>query len=135
MLSGETDPLPVVLKLAVAFVFLVAMFAVARWGGAVVSKLMRTRDDELFTVLFFGLAVLFAGLGEILGVTDAIGAFLIGLIIGATRYRNRVEQFALPMRDVFGAFFFLNFGLGAQPVAVPERARARSRSRSASRSR
>jgi CPA2 family monovalent cation:H+ antiporter-2 len=80
---------------------------------------MRTRDDELFTVLFFGLAVLFAGLGEILGVTDAIGAFLIGLIIGATRYRNRVEQFALPMRDVFGAFFFLNFGLGLNPSLFP----------------
>jgi CPA2 family monovalent cation:H+ antiporter-2 len=119
VLSGETDPLPVVLKLVVAFAFLVAMFAVARWGGAVVSKLMRTRDDELFTVLFFGLAVLFAGLGEILGVTDAIGAFLIGLIIGATRYRNRVEQFALPMRDVFGAFFFLNFGLGLNPSLFP----------------
>jgi CPA2 family monovalent cation:H+ antiporter-2 len=119
VLSGETDPLPVVIKLVVAFAFLVAMFAVARWGGAVVSKLMRTRDDELFTVLFFGLAVLFAGLGEILGVTDAIGAFLIGLIIGATRYRNRVEQFALPMRDVFGAFFFLNFGLGLNPSLFP----------------
>ena len=119
VLSGETDPGPVVLKLAIAFVFLVVMFGVARWGGRVVSKLMRTRDDELFTVLFFGLAVLFAGLGEILGVTDAIGAFLIGLIIGATKYRNRVEQFALPMRDVFGAFFFLNFGLGLNPSLFP----------------
>ena len=119
VLSGETDPGPVILKLGIAFVFLVVMFSVARWGGRVVSKLMRTRDDELFTVLFFGLAVLFAGLGEVLGVTDAIGAFLIGLIIGATKYRNRVEQFALPMRDVFGAFFFLNFGLGLDPSLFP----------------
>jgi CPA2 family monovalent cation:H+ antiporter-2 len=119
VISGETDPIPVIIKLAVAFAFLVTMFAVARWGGKVVSKLMRTRDDELFTVLFFGLAVLFAGLGEVLGVTDAIGAFLIGLIVGASRYRNRVEQFALPMRDVFGAFFFLNFGLGLDPSLFP----------------
>jgi CPA2 family monovalent cation:H+ antiporter-2 len=52
-------------------------------------------------------------------VTDAIGAFLIGLIIGATKFRNRVEQFALPMRDVFGAFFFLNFGLGLNPALFP----------------
>ena len=59
------------------------------------------------------------GVGEVLGVTDAIGAFLIGLIIGATKYRNRVEQFALPMRDVFGAFFFLNFGLGLNPSLFP----------------
>ncbi|HEV7956411.1 MAG TPA: cation:proton antiporter, partial [Marisediminicola sp.] len=102
---------PVVGKLGVAFLFLVVMFSIARWGGRVVSRLIRTKDDELFTILFFGLAVLFGGIGEILGVTDAIGAFLIGLVLGASRYRARIEALSLPMRDLFGAFFFLNFGL------------------------
>ena len=111
VLSGETEIWPVVLKLGVAFLFLVAMFTIARWGGRWVSKLFRTKDDELFTILFFGLAVAFGGIGELLGVTDAIGAFLIGLVLGATKYRARIEQFSLPLRDVFGAFFFLNFGL------------------------
>jgi len=119
VLSGETAPLPVIGKLLVAFVFLVVMFTIARWGGRWVSRLMRTKDDELFTVLFFGLAVMFAGIGEILGVTDAIGAFLIGLVCGATRFRNRIETFALPMRDVFAAFFFLNFGLSLDPGLFP----------------
>jgi CPA2 family monovalent cation:H+ antiporter-2 len=32
-------------------------------------------------------------------------------VLGATRYRARIEALALPLRDVFGAFFFLNFGL------------------------
>ncbi|MET0354394.1 MAG: cation:proton antiporter, partial [Plantibacter flavus] len=36
---------------------------------------------------------------------------LIGLVLGATRFRNKIEQIAIPLRDVFGAFFFLNFGL------------------------
>ena len=83
------------------------------------SRLFRTKDDELFTILFFGLAVLFAGIGEVLGVTDAIGAFLIGLVLGATRYRNQIEHIAIPLRDVFAAFFFLNFGLALDPGAVP----------------
>lgn len=120
VLSGETEPWPVILKLLIAFAFLVVMFAIARWGGRVVSRLFRTRDDELFTILFFGLALLFGGIGEVLGVTDAIGAFLIGLVIGATRYRARVEHIAIPLRDVFGAFFFVNFGLGLDPSAFPE---------------
>jgi CPA2 family monovalent cation:H+ antiporter-2 len=76
---------------------------------------VRTKDDELFTILFFGLAVAFGGIGELLGVSDAIGAFLIGLVLGATRFRGRIEQLALPLRDVFGAFFFLNFGLALDP--------------------
>ena len=111
VLSGEDEVWPVVLKLGVAFLFLVVMFSLARWGGRAVSWIFKTKDDELFTILFFGLAVAFGGIGELLGVTDAIGAFLIGLVVGATRYRARIEQIALPLRDVFGAFFFLNFGL------------------------
>ncbi|MBC7723822.1 MAG: cation:proton antiporter [Burkholderiaceae bacterium] len=111
VLSGETEIWPVVGKLGVAFLFLVVMFSLARFGGKLVSRLIRTKDDELFTILFFGLAVLFGGIGELLGVTDAIGAFLIGLVLGATRFRSRIESLSLPMRDLFGAFFFLNFGL------------------------
>ncbi|WP_167050480.1 cation:proton antiporter [Salinibacterium sp. ZJ77] len=115
VLSGETDFWAVVLKLAIAFVFLAVMFSVARFGGRWVSKLIQTKDDELFTILIFGLAVMFGGIGEIIGVTDAIGAFLIGLAIGATRFRARIEAFTTPLRDVFGAFFFLNFGLALDP--------------------
>ena len=111
VLGGSTDIWAIVLQLAISFAFLIAMFALARWGGKFVSRLVNTRDDELFTILFFGLAVAFGGIGEILGVSDAIGAFLMGLVLGATRFKGRIEQFALPLRDVFGAFFFLNFGL------------------------
>jgi len=111
ILGGQTDAWGIVLQLAISFTFLIVMFVIARWGGKVVSRLVNTRDDELFTILFFGLAVAFGGIGELLGVSDAIGAFLIGLVLGATRFRGRIEQLALPLRDVFGAFFFLNFGL------------------------
>lgn len=120
VLGGETSLWSIVLQLAISFGFLVAMFALARFGGKLVSRLVRTRDDELFTILFFGLAVAFGGIGELLGVSDAIGAFLIGLVLGATRFRSRIEQFALPLRDVFGAFFFLNFGLALDPSTFGE---------------
>ena len=116
IIGGETNVWGIILELAISFSFLIAMFALARWGGRVVSRLIGTRDDELFTILFFGLAVAFGGIGELLGVSDAIGAFLIGLVLGATRYKARIEQFALPLRDVFAAFFFLNFGLALNPA-------------------
>ena len=115
VIGGEADIWAVTLQLAISFTFLIVMFVVARYGGKFVSRLVRTKDDELFTILFFGLAVAFGGIGELLGVSDAIGAFLIGLVLGATRFRGRIEQLALPLRDVFGAFFFLNFGLALDP--------------------
>ena len=115
VIGGEADLWTVVAQLAISFTFLIVMFVVARYGGKFVARLVRTKDDELFTILFFGLAVAFGGIGELLGVSDAIGAFLIGLVLGATRFRGRIEQLALPLRDVFGAFFFLNFGLALDP--------------------
>lgn len=115
VIGGQTNVWMIVLQLTISFAFLLAMFSLARWGGRLLSRLVGTRDDELFTILFFGLAVAFGGIGELLGVSDAIGAFLIGLVLGATRFKARIEQFSLPLRDVFGAFFFLNFGLQLNP--------------------
>ena len=120
VIGDDTDVGSIALKLVYSFAFLIAMFALARWGGRLVSRLVRTKDDELFTILFFGLAVTFGGIGEMIGVSDAIGAFLIGLVLGATRYRARIEGLALPLRDVFGAFFFLNFGLALNVLAFGE---------------
>lgn len=116
VLDKDLTPGAVVIKLVISFAFIVAMFAVARYAGGFLSKILRTKDGELFAVGFFALAILFGGIGEELGVTDAIGAFLIGLILGATVHRERFEQIALPIRDVFGAFFFVNFGLTLDPA-------------------
>ncbi len=115
VLGDQTDGWSIVLELVLSFTFLVAMFALARYGGKLVGRLIQTRDDELFTILFFGLVVAFGGIGDLLGVSDAIGAFLLGLVLGATRFRARIEQLALPLRDLFAAFFFLNFGLSLDP--------------------
>jgi CPA2 family monovalent cation:H+ antiporter-2 len=120
VLSGETEVWPIVIQLATAFAFLIAMFVIARFGGRLISRLVGTRDDELFTIAFFGLALTFGGLGELLGVSDAIGAFLIGLVLGATRHKARIEALTLPLRDVFAAFFFLNFGLALDPTTFGE---------------
>jgi CPA2 family monovalent cation:H+ antiporter-2 len=119
-LSHATGFWPIVLRLVIDFLFIVAMFSIARWGGRFVSRLLQTKDDELFTVLFFGLAVVFGGIGELIGVTDAIGAFLIGVVLGATRYHGRIERVTIPLRDVFAAFFFLNFGLDLDVAKFPQ---------------
>lgn len=110
-LGGATDPWTVAWELLVAFAFIFAMFALARYAGPIVGKLLATRDVELLTVLVFGVMLVFAGIGEHLGVTDAIGAFLAGLLLGATGMRRKIEHVAIPLRDVFGAFFFIGFGL------------------------
>jgi monovalent cation:H+ antiporter-2, CPA2 family len=124
-LLGAGDSLATtLLRLAGAFAFLLAMFTLARRGGRLVSRVVGGRDEELLTVTFVGLAVLVAGTAEEIGVSDAIGAFLIGLAIGSTPARERVERLVRPLRDLFAAVFFLAFGLSLDPstfgsVAIP----------------
>lgn len=122
---GESAPLlETVLRLLGSFVFLVALFTVARYGGRWIGRLIHTPDAELFTVTFFALAILIGGAAEELGVSDAIGAFLIGVVLAATQYRDRIVEITIPLRDVFAAFFFLAFGVSLDPstfgsVALP----------------
>jgi CPA2 family monovalent cation:H+ antiporter-2 len=114
ILSGSSGA-TAVKDAAVAFGFLIALVLVARFGGRVVDRIIGTDDDEILTILFIGLAVLVAGLAEELGVSDAIGAFLAGLIVAETTVKERVERLVLPLRDAFAAIFFFTFGLTIDP--------------------
>lgn len=122
---GEADSATeAALEFATALAFLLVLFAFARWGGGLAGRLVASRDDELLTVSFVGFAVLVAGVAAQLGVSDAIGAFMAGLVLAETAVASRIERLVLPLRDAFAALFFFTFGLTIDPgdageVAVP----------------
>jgi monovalent cation:H+ antiporter-2, CPA2 family len=124
ILAPFLDPgatgLDAVLVFLGAFAFLVALFAVARYGVRWVEKVIGTPDAELLVVLVLGLMVLVAGFAEELGVSDAIGAFMVGLIIAETKVKQRVEELVLPLRDAFAALFFFWFGLTIDPAGFAD---------------
>jgi monovalent cation:H+ antiporter-2, CPA2 family len=118
VLSAAHGPAGMILQTARAFGFLLALAAVARFGARLVGRLMAVRDDELLVVSFLGAAAAVAGLSELLGVTDAIGAFMIGLILAGTRLGPRIRTLVHPLRDAFAALFFFAFGLAIDPGDV-----------------
>lgn len=107
-------------EFAIAFAFLIALIALARWGARWVGHLVSSRDDELLTVSFLGFAVLVAGVAADLGVSDAIGAFLAGLVLAETVVAGRITRLVLPLRDAFAALFFFTFGLTIDPADAGE---------------
>jgi monovalent cation:H+ antiporter-2, CPA2 family len=120
VISDSPGGLDAVLSVARAMAFLLLMFAVARWGRGVVGRLLSTRDDELLTVCFVGLAILVAGVAANLGISEAIGAFLAGQIVAGTVVAQRVEHLVLPIRDLLAAIFFFAFGLSIDPAALAD---------------
>jgi CPA2 family monovalent cation:H+ antiporter-2 len=103
------------LLFGLAFAFLVALFLLARYGGSLVGRLVSTDDDELLILCVVGIALLVAGVAYQLGVSDAIGAFMAGVVIATTPVARRVDRLITPLRDAFGALFFFAFGLAIDP--------------------
>jgi len=127
VLSDTRDATAALTSFGKAFAFLVILGTVARWGSRLVSQLVSSDDDELFTVCFVGLAVFVAGMAEEVGVSEAIGAFMIGVVFAASPSAARIKRLVLPLRDAFAAVFFFAFGLSinvgdvasvAAPIAV-----------------
>jgi CPA2 family monovalent cation:H+ antiporter-2 len=118
LLSDTTGAGDAVLAFLRALAFLLVLAAVARWGGRAIGRLLAPSDDELLTIIFVGLALLVAGVAEQAGVSEAIGAFMVGLVLAESPVAERVQRLVLPLRDAFAAIFFFTFGLTVDPGDV-----------------
>ncbi|WP_320775703.1 cation:proton antiporter [Streptomyces sp. CRN 30] len=124
VISGAEGFGEMALQAGKAFGFLLVLAAAARFGTRLVGRLVATPDNELLVISFLGAAVFVAGVSEVLGVADAIGAFMVGLILAGTPSGPRIRELVHPLRDAFAAIFFFAFGLAIDPgdlasVAVP----------------
>ena len=106
------------MSIASAFGFLLGFAIIARFASGLVRRLLDAESDELLIVCVVGLVVLAAGVAEEVGVSDAIAALLVGLVVAETGLTRRVEHLVLPLRDTFGAIFFFVFGVSIQPDLI-----------------
>ena len=68
-------------------------------------------SDELMAILCVGLAFALAFLASLMGLSVAIGAFLMGVMIASTVKREIVEHFVDPLKSLFMAMFFISVGM------------------------
>ncbi|MFE2810590.1 cation:proton antiporter [Streptomyces nigra] len=116
VISGAEGMGETILQAAKAFGFLLVLAIAARYGTRLIGRLIAVRDNELLVISFLGAAILVAGVSEVLGVVDAIGAFMVGLILAGTPSGPRIRRLVHPLRDAFAAIFFLAFGLAINPA-------------------
>lgn len=118
VLSGATSLGGVLSSAGLALGFIVGLLVVGRWTTPLLNRVLRISSNEVFIMVVFALLFLFAGLGETIHVAEAIGALLLGLILGETEHSARLERLVVPFRDFFGAIFFFGFGLTVDPFAL-----------------
>jgi len=76
-----------------------------------IDKLIGQKSHELAHLGF--IAFIFAGvvIGVFFGVSEALSAFLLGLIVSEAKQKAKMEEVVLKFRDIFGSLFFLYFGM------------------------
>jgi Kef-type K+ transport system membrane component KefB len=93
--------------------FLGAIAVLVRW---VMTPLLHrlARSPELLVLFGIAWAVSLAALGERLGFSEEVGAFLAGVSIASTPFRESVASRLVSLRDFLLLFFFIDLGVGLE---------------------
>ena len=112
--SGEM--LKSILKLSFFLVmwFTVGIFLIP----TVFKRFRRIISDELMLVIAMGLCFLMAILAVKAGFSLALGAFVMGSILAGTSEAERIERIIMPVKDLFGAVFFISVGMMVNPQVI-----------------
>jgi monovalent cation:H+ antiporter-2, CPA2 family len=115
--GGATAPETLV-TLAKAIGFVAASLAVSKWLSGPLDRLLDRLPREFFLLAVFGFLVGMAAVAEELGLSEAIGALMAGVVLSETSVRSEIEERFFSFRDVFAALFFFVFGLSVDISAI-----------------
>ena len=89
-------------------VLLVGGQRVMRWWLTLVA---RRKSEELFVLNLLLITLGLAWLTELAGLSLALGAFIAGMLISETEYKQQVETDIRPFHDVLLGLFFIAIGM------------------------
>jgi CPA2 family monovalent cation:H+ antiporter-2 len=74
--------------------------------------------DETLVVTSVGICFAIAMIAEKAGYSVALGAFLAGVLVSESGQTHKIEHLIAPLRDMFGAIFFVSVGMLLEPQVV-----------------
>jgi CPA2 family monovalent cation:H+ antiporter-2 len=109
--TGSIPLTSTAIAVGVVVLFLAVVLVVGpRVVPAYVRSLARTGRGDLFIIGILALAFGLSIVSSLIGVSVATGALLAGVLIAESDYSERARGLMIPLRDVFGAIFFVSIG-------------------------
>lgn len=81
-------------------------------------KTRRLMNDETLVVVALGLCCAMAVLSTTVGFSSAFGAFVMGSILAETIEADKITTVVEPVKNLFGAIFFVSVGMLVDPVIL-----------------
>jgi len=108
--TAAVSPLASVLIIAGKFLGFLALVVFLAWK--VIPRLARrlAASQEMLTLFAVAWAVILGAAGELLGFSKEIGAFLAGVSLASTEYREALGTRLAGLRDFLLLFFFIDLG-------------------------
>jgi len=85
-----------------------------------VRLVVRMGRPETTLVAVVGICFAFAVLAEHAGYSVALGAFLAGSLVAESGQAAQIEHLVAPLRDIFGAVFFVSVGMMIDPQLIAQ---------------
>ena len=89
---------------------------------SLLSKVKKWTNDETALIAGVGLCLAMAVVASFAGFSPALGAFLTGSIIAETVWSKTLENVFRPIKNFFGAVFFVSVGMLINPTLLFENA-------------
>lgn len=80
----------------------------------------RFMNGETLLIVSVGLCFLLVVLADRAGYSAAFGAFMMGSILAETVEAESIERVVAPVKDLFGAIFFVSVGMLVDPAVLSE---------------
>ena len=106
--------------LAKALAFITAGLAASRWLAKPIDRFLDRLPLEFFLLAVFGFLIGLAAIADELGLSEAIGALMAGIVLSETTVRDQIEERFFSFRDIFAALFFFTFGLSVDLTALSD---------------
>lgn len=94
--------------------FVVGVFVIP----TIFRRFRRVISDEMMLIISMGLCFLMAIFSVESGFSLALGAFVMGSILAGTPDAERIERIVSPVKDLFGAVFFISVGMMVNPEVI-----------------
>lgn len=75
-------------------------------------------SQETLTIVSVALCLTLVSVAAYFHYSTALGAFIMGSILAETVLVHRIEELIVPIRDIFGAIFFISVGMLINPTVI-----------------
>ena len=97
--------------LKLVFFLVVWLIAGIYFVPIILKKAKNVLNDETLLVFSLGLCFCMVLFAMNVGFSSALGAFVMGSVMAETLEAERVEKIVRPVKDLFGAIFFVSVGM------------------------